>query len=156
MATPPRLRLPLENLEASVGAAHQEVADQLTTASGLEARLLGFLGLLVAISGVLLTVPDGLASYRWILLIAASGGVAIILIGLTVAKKLDFGPNANRLYEKYGAEPPDKFLKRLLDELGEAISVNTRRTEGREALFAAALTWVVIFAIWFGLVQLPG
>jgi len=50
-----------ENLAAAVQAAQEEISSQFTTASGLEAKLLGLAGALVAIGGVMVTVKAGLS-----------------------------------------------------------------------------------------------
>src|SRR5580693_353653 len=106
-----------ENVEVSVTAAQQEIAAQLATASGIEAKLMGFVGLLVAAGGVLLTAANGLASSRWILLIGVGGGIAIILVGLLVAKALESGPSASTFYGDYGAASAEEFLAQLLADL---------------------------------------
>jgi hypothetical protein len=145
-----------EKLQASVTAAQQEIAGQLTSASVWEMRLMGFLGLLAVTDGALLTVAGGLGDSRWILLIGASGAIAVILVGLLVVRGLKSGPNAVNFYAKYREAPLADFMVHMLADLGKAIFVNRRSIERREALFLTAVSWAAIFAIWFGLVRVIG
>ncbi len=145
-----------EKLQASVTAAQQEIAAQLTAASGVETKLMGLLGFVAATGGIVLTVAKGLASSRWILLIGASGSVVIILGGLLLVRELKSGPDAVAFHARYQERSAEAFLEQLLADLGKTISVNLRSIEDRNALFTSAVAWAVLFAIWFGLVRLLG
>lgn len=56
-----------ENLAVSLGAAQHDAAGQLNTASALDAKLMGVLAFMSAVSGLLLTINKGLSSDRPVL-----------------------------------------------------------------------------------------
>jgi hypothetical protein len=143
-----------ENVETSVGASQQEVAGQLTTASALDAKLMGILGFMGAAAGVMLTVTNGLASNRWILLLGAGGAIVIALVGLIGPDDLKSGPNPIDFYNEFGGVAPDEFAEQLLADLGKTIKVNTELIDERRASLSGAFSWAVLGAAAFGLVRL--
>src|ERR1035441_6658776 len=135
-----------ENVEASVGASQQEVAGQLTTASALDAKLMGILGFMAAAAGVMLTVTNGLASNRWILLLGAGGAIVIALVGLIGPDDLKSGPNPIDFYNEFGGVAPDEFAEQLLADLGKTIKVRSELIDERRASLSGAFSWAVLGA----------
>ncbi len=150
------MRVTTDNLEVAVTTAQQEIAAQLQTASAMEARLMGFLGLMAAAGTVLLTVPGALGGERWILLAGACSTIALILSGLVIARRLEFGPSAASFFLEYGGNEREPFLRQILADFGKAIADNERRIEGRDALLAGALACIAAFAVRFALVRWAG
>jgi hypothetical protein len=144
---------PEEKLQASVTAAQQEIAGQLVAASLWETRLMGFLGFLAVTEGALLTVAGGLADSRWMLLVGATGGIAIVLGGLMQVGELTSGPNAINFYVAYQEASVADFRVQMLADLGKTILINGRSLERRNAVFVSAVAWAAVFSIWFGLVR---
>lgn len=145
--------MPLENLNTAKSSADQEIAAQITTAAALDARLMGLLAFMAAADTVLLTVKDGLASSRWILLIGASVASLLALVGIVVGEDLKAGPSANKFYEQYGSETPEGYVAQLLADLGETIEYNAKALDFRRSLLTGAFFWAAVAAVAFGLVR---
>jgi hypothetical protein len=143
----------IENLNTAKSSADQEIAAQVTTASALDARLMGLLAFMAAVDTVLLTAKDGLASSRWILLVGASVASVLALLGIGVGADLKAGPSANKFYEKYRDKAPEEYVAQLLADLGKTIEGNRQGIDLRRGLLTAAFFWAVVASIAFGLVR---
>jgi hypothetical protein len=141
------------NVSTSVSACQQEAAGQLSTASALDARLMGLLGFMAAAAGVLLSVPDALASSRWILLVGASGAIVIVLLALIYMEDLKSGPDPVDFYNEFGGVQPAEFIEQLLADLGKTLSVNKERIEERRAMLSGAFSIALLASIAFGVVR---
>lgn len=142
-----------ENLNTAKNSADQEIAAQITTASALDARLMGLLAFMAAADTVLLTVRDGLASSRWILLVGASAASLLALVGVVIGQDLKAGPSANKFYEQYRDKTPEEYIAQLLADLGKTIEGNRRGLDIRRGLLAAAFFSAAVASIAFGVVR---
>ena len=86
-----------ENLETANESVRWEIAGQIANASAIDAKAIGLLAFMGALAAVLLTIPNGLASTRWLLLLGSVGSSAVVLIGIVAAEDLKSGPENRRL-----------------------------------------------------------
>jgi len=145
---------PAENVQTSVGACQQEAAGQLSTASALDAKLMGILAFMAAVAGLLLTVSKGLDSDRWLLLVGAGGAILIALLGLIGSEDPKSGPDPIDFYETFGALGPTKFAEQLMADLGRTIRSNTECLTERRSALSASVIFASLAAIAFGVVRL--
>jgi hypothetical protein len=123
------------------------------TAAALDAKLMGMLGFMAAAAAVMLTVAHGLASNRWLLLIAAGGAIVIGLTGLVWPADLKSGPNPIEFYDEFGGVHPTDFAEQLLADLGETITLNSTGISARRALLSTAFAWAACWGIAFGVAR---
>lgn len=142
-----------ENLQESVDAGQETVAGQLTTASGLDTKLMGLLAFAATAAALMLTVTHGLASSRWIVFIGAVGAIAVSLVGTVVPRDLKSGPDPIVFYADYGGVPADEFTEQLLADLGKTIRANEAGIYIRRALLSGATGWALLSAAIFGIVR---
>ena len=114
---------------------------------------MGLLGFMAAAAGVLLSVPDALASSRWILLVGASGAIVIALLALIYMEDLKSGPDPVDFYNEFGGVQPAEFIEQLLADLGKTLSVNKERIEERRAMLSGAFSIALLASIAFGVVR---
>jgi len=142
-----------ENVSLAVGACQQEAAGQLATASALDAKLMGLLGFMAAAAAVLVSVPHGLASNRWILLASSGASITIVLLGLIFAQDPRCGPDPVAFYNEFGGAGPTEFSTQLLADMGPALAVNGALIEERRAVLSGAFAVAVLGGIVFGVVR---
>jgi hypothetical protein len=142
------------NLEASVGGCQQEAASQLGTASALDAKLMGILGFMTAAATLLLTVPDALHSYRWILFAGAVASIVIALLALVSADDPKAGPDPIEFYRMFGGGEPQEFAEQLLADLGRTLSENVALIEMRRAFLSLSFVVATLAGTIFGIVRL--
>lgn len=144
---------PIENLRASVGGCQHEASVQAESASALDAKLMGILAFMAAVAGLLLTLSDGLASYRWILLVGALGAVMLTLLGLIAVEDTKSGPDPLDFYTRYGGADPVEFSKQLIADFGRTLRENKTRLETRRAILSVSFAWAVTAGALFGLAR---
>jgi hypothetical protein len=144
---------PLENLNATVDGCQQKAAIQAETAAAMDAKLLGILGFVAAAAGLLLTVNDGLESYRWILLAGAGIAILVALEGIIRPDDVESGPDPIDFFEKYGEAQPIEFADQLFVDFREVLNENKGRIKEREEALSLAFASAVSATVAFGLVQ---
>jgi len=142
-----------ENLQTAKDTAFEEISTQVSTGAALDAKLVGLLAFMAAAVGVLLTVANGLATHRWILLVGAAGSSVLVLVGTVGAQDLKSGPRASDFYKTYGGLSPVDYDEQLLADLGKT-TTEEDALDGRRALLAGGFFWAVLWSIAFGIVQL--
>lgn len=144
---------PLENLRASVAGCQNEASVQAESASALDAKLMGILAFMATVAGLLLTLSNGLASYRWILLVGALGAVVLTLLGLVGIEDTKSGPDPLAFYNKYGGADPIEFSKQLIADFSRTLHENKDRLETRRTILSGSFAWAATAGIVFGLVR---
>jgi hypothetical protein len=142
------------NIDVSVGGCQQEAAAQLSTASALDAKLMGVLGLMTAVAALLVSVPDALHSYRWILLVGSVASIILALLGLIGADDPKAGPDPIAFYREFGGGEPDEFAEQLLADLGKTLDENGRLIEMRRAVLTVAFVVATLGGAMFGAARL--
>lgn len=142
------------NVEASVNGCQQEAAAQVSTSSALDAKLMGVLGLMTAVAALLVSIPDALRSYRWILLAGSVSSIVVALLGLIGADDPKAGPNPIAFYREFGGGEPDEFIEQLLSDLGKTLDLNSRFIETRRAILTLAFVVATLGGVAFGAARL--
>jgi hypothetical protein len=142
-----------ENVSMALGACQQEAAGQVATAGALDAKLMGLLGFMAAATGLLLSVPHGLASNRWILLAGSGSSIVIALLGLIFAEDPRSGPNPVAFYNEFGGATQIEFRAQLLADTGHTVGLNGDLIEERRVVLSAAFALAVLAGVAFGLVR---
>jgi hypothetical protein len=143
----------VENLNASIAGCQHEASVQAESAAALDAKLLGILAFMVSVTGLLLALKNGLASYRWILLVGAGGSIVLTLLGLVTAEDTQAGPNPIIFYKKYGGAEPADFSKQLIADFDPMLRENKSRVEMRRNILSNSFGWAASAGVIFVLVR---
>lgn len=142
------------NLEASLNGCQQEAAAQVSTASALDAKLMGLLGFMTAVAALLVSVPGALHSYRWVLLAGSVASIVVALAGLVGADDPKAGPNPLAFYQEFGGGEPQEFAEQLLADLGKTLRENAALIGTRRGVLSLAFVIASLGAATFGLARL--
>jgi hypothetical protein len=102
----------------------------------------------------LVSVPDALDSYRWILLAGSLTSIVLALLGLIGADDPKAGPNPIAFYREFGGGEPDEFVEQLLADLGKTLEENGKQIETRRAVLTLTFVVATLGGTIFGVVRL--
>lgn len=145
--------VPKANIDATVAALQHEASVQAESAAAWDAKLMGILAFMAAAAGVLLTVDHALDSYRWILLVGASGASLLALAGLLGVEDTESGPDPVDFYDRYGAATTGAFLNQMIDDFRDLRAENESRVGQRRDMASVSFAFAALAAVVFGLAR---
>jgi hypothetical protein len=145
--------VPKANFDATVAALRHEASIQAESAAAWDAKLMGILAFMAAAAGVLLTVNNGLYSYRWILFVGAGGASLLALMGLLGIDDTESGPDPIDFYDKYGAATADAFMRQAIDDYRGLRLENESRVGQRRGIASVSFGLAIFAGIAFGLAR---
>ncbi|HEX4436361.1 MAG TPA: hypothetical protein VH061_06145 [Solirubrobacteraceae bacterium] len=146
-------KVPEANLNTTIAALQHEASVQAESAAAWDAKLMGILAFMAAAAGVLITVGDALARYRWILLVGAGMASLVALAGLLGIGDTESGPDPAEFYDKYGAATTDAFLMQMIDDYRALRVENKSRVGQRRDMASVSFALAALAAVAFGLAR---